>query len=479
MSIPTRIIAVSLAVGLSFTPQLVCAQGAIEQSCKGPAIIWPKPPEQGVIYMSEEPREDGRLDRAGYLPSGTVVNLEEPSLQLKSRDRFCKFTLRGAVAGLVTKKNVESLSKVIEAAKLVPDDVVIISPANSTQHLAIYRKAKLASEIVPFTRSARTILLLSTKDWNSAIDMRARAKLAEKDASEIGRDAFARVWYTDDITGGARLREGFINTYDDRSVSIDGTFRSFYVSESPSLLYQVTESVTKKGENNNYVKKLTKWADWFRAYLVKYGIKLKDAIDEVTGQCGVARTVSAEGRVGADGQVGIFKFVAKAGGEVSAKLEWSKPENEADQFAIFGPRDGYHLSVAGIAECDNANKFPADLKSAHITIGDFDTDNSIDPIIITSNEVFAIIPGLRDGAANVNKRRHESLGLTQMFNVPSREPKSGFYSTYFDQLETYISDTIFKNRPIFDEDKFMLTLLIAETLSAWDRTENLLPKPRR
>jgi hypothetical protein len=31
------------------------------------------------------------------------------------------------------------------------------------------------------------------------------------------------------------------------------------------------------------------------------------------------------------------------------------------------------------------------------------------------------------------KRRDEWLGLTQMFNVPKKEPKPGFYYTYFDQ----------------------------------------------
>jgi hypothetical protein len=479
MSIPTRIIAVSLAVGLSFTPQLVGAQGAIEQSCVGPAIIWPKSPEQGVIYMREEPREDGRLDRAGYLPSGTVVNLEEPSLQLLSRDHYCKFTVGRAVVGLVAKNTVERLSKLLDAPKLGKDEVVIISPANSTQPLAIYRNANLQSEKKLLSRSARTILLLSVKEWNSAIDMRESAKRADKDASEVGRDAFARVWYTDDIKSGARLKEGFINTYDDRSVSIEGTFRSFYISELSPLPYLGSESVAKKGEKNNSVKTIIKWGEWFRAYLEKYRIKLVNAIDDETGQCGIARTVSAEGNAGFGVEKGIFKFFAKAGAEASAKLEWIKPEDEADQFAIFGPPDGYHLSVAGIAECDNAKKFPAGLKLAEITIGDFGSDNKLKPILITRDDVFAKVGGLKDGAADVNKRRHESRGLTQMFNVPSQEPKKGFYSTYFDQLETYMSDKIFKYYPISDQEQFMLTLLIAETLSAWDRTENLLLQRRR
>jgi hypothetical protein len=430
--------------------------------------------------MSEEPREDGRLDRAGYLPSGTVVNLEEPSLQLKSRDNFCKFTLGRAVAGLVAKKDTfERLSNVLESAKLGNDEAVIISPANPTQPLAIYRAANLSSEKKQLSRSARTILLLSIKEWSSAIDARDSAKLTNKAASALGRDAFARVWYTDKLKGGARLKEGFINTYDDRSLSIEGTFRSSYISELPLLPVLENESVVRKGENNNPVKTLKKWGELLQTYLKKYGIKLRDTIDEATGLCGFARTVSVEGKVGVDGEVGIFKFVAKTEADAKATFAWLKPENEAHQFAIFGPPDGYHLSVAGIAECDNANKFPADLKLAEITIGDFVSAQSPKPIVITRDDVFAKIAGLKDGAADVNKRRHESRGLTQMFNVPSQEPKNGFYATYFDQLETYMQDKIFKNYIVATEDQLKLTLLIAETLSSWDRTENLLPQRRR
>ncbi len=481
MSIATRIIAVGLSIGVFFTPRLVSAQGAIGQSCTGPAIVWPKSPEQGVIYMSEEPREDGRLDRAGYLPSGTVVNLEEPSSQLKSRNRYCKFTLGGAVAGLVKKVDIESLSKAIEAAKLRNEEVVVISPANSTQPLAIYKNANLSSEKEYISRSARAILLLSIEEWNSAIELRDSAKLADEAASEIGRDAFARVYYTDDINRRARrstnynttLNKGFINTYDDRSLSIEGTFRSFYISELPPLPNPGIQSVEQKAENNNPIKTLKKWGDMFVAYLKNYGIGLKNQINEATGQCGFDRTLSLEGKVGAGGEVGIFKFVAEASADASAKLAWSKPANEADQFAIFGPPDGYHLSVAGIAECDNANKFPVDLKLAEVTIGDFGSDKKLKPIVITRDDVFAKIAGLKDGAADVNKRHHESRGLTQMFNVPSREPNKGFYSTYFDQLETYMQDKIFKNYIVATEDQLILTLLIAETLSSWDRTENL------
>lgn len=475
MSIATHIIALSLTVGLSVTPQLASAQGAIERSCVGPAIIWPKSPEQGVIYMSEEPREDGRLDRAGYLPSGTVVNLEEPPLQLKSRDNFCKFTLGKAVAGLVAKKGTfERLSKLITAARLGSDEAVIISPANPTQPLAIYRTANFSSERKQLSRSARTILLLSFKEWSRAIDTRDSAKLADKAASELGRDAFARVWYTDDINGSARLKEGFINTYDDRSLSIEGTFRSSYISVSLQ-----NESISQNVENNNPIRTLKKWSELLHAYLEKYGIKLRDAIDEATGRCGISRTVSVEGKAGVDGEVGIFKFVANTGAGASANFIWLKPENEADQFAIFGPPGGYHLSVAGVAECDSANKFPADLKLAEITIGDFGSAKSFKPIVITRDDVFAKIAWLKDGAADVNKRRHESKGLTQMFNVPSKDSKNGFYSTYFDQLETYMHDKIFKNYPVATEDQLILTLLIAETLSSWDRTENLLAQRRR
>jgi hypothetical protein len=288
------------------------------------------------------------------------------------------------------------------------------------------------------------IVLLSKDDWS-------------------GANTVVNVRYTADLSGRTRFEDAYVKTADDRVNGIeDGTFRSF------------TPFVPKEGGNSVGKKS---YGELFKSYLKKWGKKVSqiansatNEIDKETGSCGVSRTIYLGGE-GKTGDLGVLG-VASASGKGGVEWKWEKPIEVADQFAIFGPNSGYHLTIAGVAECDKAKKYPIDLELADITIGGSVAGDQ-KPITVTSDEIFDAIRGLKNKASDVNKRRDERLDLTQMFNVPKKEPKLGFYYTYFDQLETYMDDRVFSNYIIPKDEKFGLTLLVGEALSAWDRTKPL------
>jgi hypothetical protein len=132
MSTRGGVIAVSLVLAFALSPKAVKALEPGER-CDGLAIVWPPPNSaNGSIYMSYEPRsEDKTLDRMGYLPSGTVVILEEPSRELKSRENYCRFRFRDALVGHIDSSHVKSLAKVLRSANLDETKAVINQSRNN------------------------------------------------------------------------------------------------------------------------------------------------------------------------------------------------------------------------------------------------------------------------------------------------------------------------------------------------------------
>ena len=149
------------------------------------------------------------------------------------------------------------------------------------------------------------------------------------------------------------------------------------------------------------------------------------------------------------------------------EVEWTKPEEKVEQFVDIGERDQFRLVVHGIADC--SDEVPAYLSQAHIIIAGDDNAADKGSFIVDRNEFFVFTHGdpipdnFQDKASLVNLQRP----LSQLFVVPRINGEtSPFYYTLFDRIEQYMDENVFDVRPlkISSEDKFALTLLIAESL---------------
>jgi hypothetical protein len=303
------------------------------EPCDGPAIVWPPEDLYGSIYISKTLRND-TVPRVGYLPSGTVVNLEEPRSDSRAdfRKNFCGFHFRNTVAGHVDRRHVTKIVKIIRAAGLSDADAVIVSPANPETGLDLYRSRDLASKpVATLARSDRTIVLLSARDL---VD---------------GADAI-KVRYTADMSSRVpKFAEAYIKIADDRSISFDGTFRLFrpfapLASADPPPAHPPSS-----------------WFDNLATYLsafIQSGAGLSATIDKLKqytgmGDCGVSQKVDFELELSVGADIKIIGMAVKGAGSI----EWTKPEDKATQFVNFGLGTRLPLIVSGTAQC--RGEYPA------------------------------------------------------------------------------------------------------------------------
>jgi hypothetical protein len=130
---------VSLIVTSALSPKIANAIVRVDETCEGLAIVSPPGSDAGTIYWAENltliKRRDGgeeeRLPRRGYLPSGTIINLQEPANAKSTRSTSCGFRFRNAISGHVDKSAITRLDKVINAAHMSADEVIFIFSSKS------------------------------------------------------------------------------------------------------------------------------------------------------------------------------------------------------------------------------------------------------------------------------------------------------------------------------------------------------------
>ncbi|WP_456817083.1 hypothetical protein [Bradyrhizobium sp. USDA 4520] len=402
---------------------------------------------------------DGTFPRLGYLPSGTVVNLEEPYADSKDsfKKQHCGFHFRDAIAGQIDRKHITKLAETIRSANLDDLDAVIISPSNPNPEkaLSLYERQDAPSKVVAkLTRVDRAIILASARDLKDGADT-------------------IKVRYTSDLLGHApRFSEAYVRTEDDRTRGYDGTFRIF------RPFVPTDSSPPERGRDS--------WFDSLKRYLVAFvspAGNISTVVDGLKrhvglGSCGHSEIVKVE----LEAKAGAETKIVGMSTTIEGTLEWKKPEDKAVQYAKFGSGKDFALTVAGTAQC--SGEYPAYLERVHIVIGDPGPENR--DFVVDREEIFEVFSEdattkkLKEKARRISTKRDKTLGLTQMIFVPAMRADSGLYYTYFDRLEKFMYDDVFQTPLAIDEeDKYALTLLVGEVLTYWEASNTPIFRGRR
>jgi hypothetical protein len=217
------VIIVALTLVFTLSPQPSKAVVSPGERCEGLAIVWPPGKDPGSIYVGSrliatseryggEVRIVESYQRMGYLPSGTVINLEEPPEDTRQGPRLhkthCGFRFRSAIVGHIDRGHIEKLDNVIRLSKMNRDDIGFISPADYEKVLELYKTADFSSSpIDSFSRTNRVIIIVSRRELNSDSDA-------------------VQVQYTTDPKNPV-FAKAYVKVSEDRAHNMDGTFRSF------------------------------------------------------------------------------------------------------------------------------------------------------------------------------------------------------------------------------------------------------------
>lgn len=220
-----------MAMLLPFWPNVLMAEVGPKEQCDGAAIIWPTEDHYGSIYISRDLR-DGSFPRLGYLPSGTVVTLDEPYADSKDgfKKQHCGFRFRDAIVGQIDRRHITKLTGTLRSANLNDSDAVIIAPSNpnSEKSLFLHEGKDSDSKVIKqVSRGDRIIILASLRDLRDTSDT-------------------IKVRYTDDILSRSpEFAEAYVRREDNRTFGYDGTFRTF----SP---FVPSESTSSEQDRNSW-----------------------------------------------------------------------------------------------------------------------------------------------------------------------------------------------------------------------------------
>ena len=337
------------------------------EQCDGLAIVSPPGPDFGTVYMGPQiisrqeknpKRFEEKYPRVGYLPSGTVINLEEPKKGKTLHLKHCGFRYRDAIVGHIDRGHITKLDNAIRALKssnpdwadLSTSEIAFISPANSDEDLTLYKSPDLSSVLAKLSRSDRSAILFPRSNLDEQSDV-------------------IEVRYAPDITTPV-LEKAYVKKTDDRDYNLAGAFRIFTsLADSPR---RSSETTGERLDFDKYLQLIKLPKDkilTFTEIMKKYGPYL--------GACG--HTESAEVEVGAG-----FDLFVKVG--ASVKVAWEKPKDEAIQTARFGPFENSELVVAARAHCDD-DDHPTFLMSAAMNY----KGNSF---VVIDDGLFAAIDGI-------------------------------------------------------------------------------------
>jgi hypothetical protein len=425
--------------------------------CTGAALVRPDGGLYGTIYVSDIANDSGRFPRRGYLPSNMVVIIDAPPSELKAkfRDQYCHFNYRNVISGFLARKNLIALTGIAKGVGLNIDQVQgFVGAANPEpdKRLRLYRNDRLTDDgvIKDLGRNEAAIIFLPIQNVAPDSDALKVIHIADPDRPTITEAYIRASEDRDQVTElGSNNIGGTFRVYKPR---LDRIGTSFAIPAQASSAYEYLQ------------------------YILKGTVAtIKNTFDQVENgaeklanmtQCRKKEVITLEFSL----KSGLETSILSIGATGEKKVEWTKPEEEVEQFVNIGGRDDFRLVVHGIAAC--SEDAPAYLSQAHFVIAEGDNVEKGN-FIVDRNEFFIATRGdpipenFKDRASLVNLQRP----LSQLFVVPNINGEtSPFYYTLFDRIEHYMGVKVFDIRllNISNEDKFALTLLIAESLSYWE-----------
>jgi hypothetical protein len=458
-----RLIIIGVLASFAGAQDIVAEVLLPNEKCEGLAIVWPPANLNGSIYLSQTPIIDSTapppgkwFPPTGYLPAGTVVTLYEPAEKVNG---YCGFKYRWAVAGQVSAKQVEKISKHLPQSESA-ESLFVISPTNPFRPLEL--RIDNSREPIRLSRNSERLMILA-----SAADVEARGE-------EI------KVM----LQQGGKFKTAYVKRQDDRAIDIDGSFRKFSLQSAWTASERAPVAIDNTPSANRFLASLP-------PKLTDLLTRLKQAYQGLPiGACGHKEVL--KGTV--DGGLKFYWFNVSAAGEVS----WEKPQNEAIQYGLFGANPDQMVSIYGRAKCDNFD--PTYLEGAQIFLQKSNVIDDMKTVSISRAEFFEagsyatgldedinsiqqVIEFLRSNSSAQNAHRDRTAGISQLVTIPfnPRLDSKGTYYTYFDLIERYLAKAERLQEPLPARERFTvdddlaLALLVQEALSLWWPSAKLSP----
>jgi hypothetical protein len=423
--------------------------------CAGPALVRAQGGLYGTIYLSDQANAAGANPRRGYLPSNMTIIIDDPPPELKGefRRKYCHFNYRSVISGYLERNNLIALTGIAKTVGLNIDEMAgFVGPANPEQdkRLRLYRTDGLSdSELIKdLGRNDAAIIFLSAQDPMPDHGVLKVAYIADPDHPAI-TEAYIRA------------NENRATIGEDGAINFDGTFRVYKPRLNNAYASVVLPELA--GSAYEYLQYILKGS----ATSIKTAIENAENTAKNIGglkECQKSVTFKLEFSL----KSGLGASILSISATGSEEVEWKKPEGKVEQFVHIGGRDDLQLTVHGIVAC--SDEAPAYLSQANFVIAGAGNAEK-GSFTIDRNEFFIMTAGtpipdnFKDMASVVNLQRP----LSQMFVVPRiNGEKSPFYYTLFDRIEQYMDQKVFiEPLEISSDDKFALTLLIAQSLGYW------------
>ena len=228
---------------LVVTIMCVASLRAGAQDCPEVSLVTPPNSEGGTIYVKEEDGDASsiRYSRAGYLPTGSVVQVGEP-IELREPDApngprktYLKFVSSTGLSGLVSKQAIRTLAEsLIEPFRETGQDFstlyadcerikAVVMPVSAKEEVDVYyapiNEGDDANAIFTFSRSAYALVVL-------------RDETPQREEAKDGT-RYIRVWFPQEEVDPRRLvwKRGYLEASKLEDARGQGEYRIAYLSD--------------------------------------------------------------------------------------------------------------------------------------------------------------------------------------------------------------------------------------------------------
>lgn len=441
-------------------PQLVI-QAHCEDFCESLYIVTPPGNNGGTIYLSEEEhayRETLYHPRAGYLPVGTFLFLDNPRIAvgIRNSDRssvapYYRFTAITGATGFVSANSVSSFKKLLSR----PENIVscsevdsIIVPMDPGDDVTVYTQA-LDTDTPLGDRQTRTF---SRSQFAPFFIVKG-----DKRVVDVGLDKQPayQVTYFELQSNKWITRKGFLPRDKEDSPGISGTYS---VAEVPKDMSFFTPC-TKKSQT---------WLNdiWNRAqYLFSVKKDSKDSnnlINIFRGIIGKKCGTKFEERFSASlatPKLGLF-FSSEIEGEYSISIDSNILYR--DLYYVTGC-NSHTIFIAETLECYDT--FPSRVRRMQIVIRDEPHIHRI----IDSDEVLELGKGVFFTPVPRPGHREDAMFVIA-YNKTERD-----YFTAFRELNRHLDSVIFGDDEVSYSERQQILGLLTSLMSDWYGVRDRLP----
>jgi hypothetical protein len=264
-------------------------------------------------------------------------------------------------------------------------------------------------------------------------------------------------WVQDPFGPKPEISRVFLNPDDDRCCNAEGSYRIYNPILNP--LAAASPKISSDASFRAYAHAVFEGATQF----------IEKEFSRVSQQIIRLKTCEAAAdftlKLALKANIGSFVTL---GPSAEGQIKWEKPKGRVEQFAHLGRRNDLGLTVRSIAKCNS--EVPVALMQAHVVVGGIGSEKGdfrLDRVEFIDNmEGYPTLNKIKKEPSRTNARGP----VSPLVVVPRLNgDKTSFYYELFEHYERFMWDAVFAQRPlpIANDDRFTLTLMIAEYFALW------------